>query len=62
MIATSPSREIAGNNLKDIQLINVTFEEYNVLLKNAKATICMSEFKEVGVVCYMRLLFMALQF
>ena len=46
MIATSPSREIAGNNLKDIQLINVTFEEYNVLLKNAKGTICMSEFKE----------------
>ncbi len=46
MIATSPSREITRNNLKDIQLINVTFEEYNVLLKNAKATICMSEFKE----------------
>ena len=46
MIATSPSKKILTNDLKDIQLINASFNEYNVLLKNAKAIICMSEFNE----------------
>ena len=46
MIATSSSKEILIDDLKDIHFINASFDEYNILLKNAKAVICMSEFKE----------------
>ena len=46
MIATSASKRVLIDGIKDINLINANFDEYNILLKNAKATICMSEFKE----------------
>ena len=38
--------EIKKEKIKDPEKLNHINEEYNVLLKNAKATICMSEFKE----------------
>jgi glycosyltransferase involved in cell wall biosynthesis len=46
MIATSSSKEILRDDLKDVYFINASFDEYSILLKNAKAVICMSEFKE----------------
>lgn len=46
MIATSSSKRVLTDGIKDINFINANFDEYNILLKNAKATICMSEFKE----------------
>ena len=46
MIATSASKEVMIEDLQDIIFIKANFDEYNILLKNAKATICMSEFKE----------------
>jgi glycosyltransferase involved in cell wall biosynthesis len=46
MIATSASKEVMIEDLQDIIFIKANFNEYNILLKNAKATICMSEFKE----------------
>ena len=46
MIATSSATNLFDDSLKEIKLINATYEEYNVLLKNAKAVICMSEFEE----------------
>jgi glycosyltransferase involved in cell wall biosynthesis len=46
MVATNSGKPSLDSNLKDIKFINASFEEYNVLLKNAKAVICMSEFKE----------------
>lgn len=46
MVATSSANPPLDSTLKDLQFINATFEEYNILLKNAKAVICMSEFEE----------------
>jgi glycosyltransferase involved in cell wall biosynthesis len=46
MIATSSSKKVLIEDIKDIKFINANFDEYNILLKNAKATVCMSEFKE----------------
>ena len=46
MVATSSFKAILPNDLQEIHFINASFIEYNVLLKNAKAVICMSEFKE----------------
>lgn len=46
MVLTSSSKYTPKNGIKDLKLINANFEEYNILLKNAKAVICMSEFKE----------------
>jgi len=46
MIATSSAKGVFMNNLQDIQYVNASFNEYNILLKNAKAVICMSEFEE----------------
>ena len=46
MVATSSFKAILPNDLQGIHFINASFIEYNVLLKNAKAVICMSEFKE----------------
>lgn len=46
LIATSSSKALLKDDLQDIHFINANFNEYNVLLKNAKAVICMSEFKE----------------
>ena len=47
MIATGSFK---STNLLDLtpnlSLINASFSEYNILLKNAKAIICMSKFKE----------------
>lgn len=46
MVATCSYNVKLIKNLEDVQFINANFQEYNVLLKNAKAVICMSEFKE----------------
>jgi len=46
MIATSSSKALLKDDLQDIHFINASFNEYNILLKNAMAVICMSEFKE----------------
>jgi glycosyltransferase involved in cell wall biosynthesis len=46
LIATSSSKVLLKDDLQGIHFINANFNEYNVLLKNAKAVICMSEFKE----------------
>ncbi len=45
-VATCSSKVLLTEGLKDVHIINASFEEYNVLLKNAYAVICMSEFKE----------------
>ena len=45
MIATSSSNKVLKEELKDVKFINANFEEYNILLKNAKAMICMSELR-----------------
>jgi glycosyltransferase involved in cell wall biosynthesis len=46
MIATTSSKSLLIDDLQNIDIINASFSDYNVLLKNAKAVICMSEFKE----------------
>ena len=46
MLVTSPNINLFDDSFKEIKLINATYEEYNILLKNAKAVICMSEFEE----------------
>ena len=46
MIVTGFSKTLLANDLQRIHYINASFNEYNILLKNAKAAICMSEFKE----------------
>ena len=46
MIATSSSKKVLIEGMEGVKFINANFNEYNILLKNAKATICMSEFKE----------------
>jgi glycosyltransferase involved in cell wall biosynthesis len=46
MITTNSSDKILKDDLKNIKFINANFDEYNVLLKNSLAVICMSEFKE----------------
>ena len=46
MVATNSAKLPLDSDLKDLKFINASFEEYNVLLKNARAVICMSEFKE----------------
>lgn len=46
MILTSSLKKMPKDDLKEVKFINANFEEYNILLKNAKAVICMSEFKE----------------
>ena len=46
MIATGSIKTSLSNDTKEIILINASYDDYNVLLKNAKAVICMSEFKE----------------
>jgi glycosyltransferase involved in cell wall biosynthesis len=46
MITTSSSKKVLIEGMEDVKIIKANFNEYNILLKNAKATICMSEFKE----------------
>jgi len=46
MVATNSAKLPLDSDLKDLKFINASFEEYNVLLKHARAVICMSEFKE----------------
>ena len=46
MIATGSKKVQFLEDLKDITFISASYEEYNILLKNAMAVICMSEFKE----------------
>lgn len=46
MIATGSKKIQLLDDLKEITFINATYAEYNILLKNALAVICMSEFKE----------------
>ena len=45
-IATGFTNFQIKKNYHDLRLISANFNEYNILLKNAKAVICMSEFKE----------------
>ena len=46
MIATTSYKSLLIDDLQNIRIIKASFSDYNVLLKNAKAVICMSEFKE----------------
>lgn len=46
MIATSPVKMSTFNKPNEVRLINAGYDEYNILLKNAKAVVCMSELKE----------------
>ena len=46
MIATTPAKVSTFNAANEVHLINADYDEYNILLKNAKAVICMSELKE----------------
>lgn len=46
MVATCSYNIKFIKNLEGVQFINANFQEYNILLKNAKTVICMSEFKE----------------
>ena len=46
MVVTSSSKDVLLNDLQGVHFVNASFDEYNILLKNAKAVICMSEFEE----------------
>jgi len=46
MIATTGSKVNLKSTPKGFKLINASYSEYNILLKNAIAVVCMSEFKE----------------
>ena len=46
MIATSGLKIDLESGIKNVKLINANYNEYNILLKNAMAVVCMSEFKE----------------
>ena len=46
MIATGSSKTLSSEKLNELRLINANYDDYNIILKHAKAVICMSEFKE----------------
>ena len=46
MIATGFVKFKSNNKIQGLKIINANYMDYNILLKNAKAVICMSDFKE----------------